>query len=354
MRDVTLQLNLCAGDADYAGKSVPALVGAVKPAVDEVLIVLDCCMPQPSPVFRARDRFSAVDFGERLARVQELCGNWKAQGLVDRVELLEPGSERIRSLNRKYTGHDTPWTHDHLGHAFTAYFAAWEWPSTRYVLHCDADIFLHDRTHNAWIAAAVRFLEEHVDVVAVCPRIAPPIKESGQMIHVGARDSGWLPTWSLDKAEGGWSSNWLSTRMHFIDRQRLGPLLPLQPTCGRTSYAAARRINELLAPLFDRRNWLAKQSPDRIPELMHRICRKIAAHVIPPYPLPPEVLVFEHCAAEAKRFFYFDRDDVWYVHPETKPAAFLDVLDNLLVRVPCGDFPEAQRGLTGIQFESWR
>jgi len=352
--DITLQINLCAGDAAYAAKTVPPLIEAIRPVVDEVLLVMDCCLPQASPVFRPGERFSRAAFAERLALVKDLCLEWQNEGLVDLVEFIEPGSEMVRTLNRKYTGHDTAWTHDHLGHAFTAYFAAWDLPKTRYVLHCDADVFLYDGTRNAWIADAVNFLEEHEDVVSVCPRIAPPADEAGVMVHVGARDSGWLPTWSLQKQEGGWSSNWLSTRMHFIDRERLAALLPLRPTCGRVHYAAARWINELLSPLFDRRNWLAKQSPDSMPEWLHRLCRKIAAHVLPPYPLPPEVLVFEHCAARDKRFFYFDRKDVWYVHPETKPQAFLEVVDDLLARVPRGEFPEAQRGLTGIQFEEWR
>jgi hypothetical protein len=90
-----------------------------------------------------------------------------------------------------------------------------------------------------------------------------------------------------------------------------------------------------------------------MPEWMHRVFRKAAHQWIPPYPLPPEVLLFERTAAARHDFFYLDRKDVWYVHPETKPGEFLVVLDSLLSCVPTGDFPEPQRGLTGIRFEDW-
>ncbi len=82
--------------------------------------------------------------------------------------------------------------------------------------------------------------------------------------------------------------------------------------------------------------------------------RKAAHHWIPSYPWPPEVLLFERAAAAGKIFLYLDRKDVWYVHPETKLGAFLDVLDGLVARVPRGEFPEAQRGLSGILFGEWR
>jgi hypothetical protein len=352
--DITLQINLCAGDAEYAHKTVPPLVEAFRGKVDEVLVVLDRCLPQASPVFRPSERFDAAQFAERLEWVRALCDGWLSAGLIDRLECLTPSSAVIRELNQKYTGEDTPWTHDHWGHAFTAYFAAWELPRTRYVLHFDADIFLYDATGGAWLRDAIRFLQDRPEVVALTPRIAPPPADRSKMVDIGAKDSGWLPTWELEKAAGGWRSNWLSTRFHFLDRERLQALLPLYPNRGAQGERRARKLNERLFPVYGWRAWTAKQSPDAWPESLHSIFRKAAHHWIPPYPLPPEVLFFEKIAGTSAGTFYLDRDDVWYVHPETKPEAFLDVLDNLLARVPRGEFPEAQRGLTGIQFGEWR
>jgi hypothetical protein len=352
--DITLQINLCAGDAGYAHKTVPPLIEAFRGKVDEVLVVLDCCVPQASPVFRPSERFDAVQFSERLERVRALCERWLSTGLIDRLECLKPGSAMIRDLNQKYTGEDTTWTHDHWGHAFTAYFAAWELPRTRYLLHSDADIFLYDATGGGWLRDAIRFLEEHSKVVSVTPRPAPPPADRNKMVELGMKDSGWSPTWRLEKVFEGWNSNWLSTRFHFLDRTRLQALLPLVPSRGPGGERRARRINEWLFPAYEWRAWTAKQSADVWPEPLHRLFRKIAHHGVPPYPLPPEVLFFERIAGTDAMTFYMDREDVWYLHPETKPQAFLEALENLLSRVPRGDFPEVQRGLSGIRFGEWR
>ncbi len=197
-------------------------------------------------------------------------------------------------------------------------------------------------------------LKERVDTIALSPRIAPPPAGDSEMIRHGRKESAWLPTWLLNKTNGGWESNWPSTRFHLIDRDKLGALLPLTPTMGKAAQRSARRWNELLAPGFTLRSWTAHQSPDALPEFLHRVFRKAAHHWVPPYPLPPEVLLFERAAAARCGFFYLDRKDVWYVHPETKPKEFLGVLDDLSARVPMGEFPENQRGLSGIVFGEWR
>jgi hypothetical protein len=352
--NITFQINLCAGDADYAAKTVPALVATCRDQVGEVLVVLDECYPQASPVFRPAERFSQELFRERLEIVKGFCQRWKEQWLVDRVESLKPGDARIAELNKKYTGEDTPWTHDHWGHAFTAYFAAWDFPQTRFVLHSDADIFVHDATAGSWIAEACEVLKQRPETVALSPRIAPPPANDAEMIQRGLKESAWLSTWTLNKTDGGWESNWPSTRFHLVDRDKLGALLPLTPSMGKAAQRAARRWNELLAPGFTLRSWTAQQSPDALPEFLHRVFRKAAHHWIPPHPLPPEVLLFERAAAASRGFFYLDRKDVWYLHPETKPNEFLGVLDLLLDEVPRGYCPHAQHGLSGILFDEWR
>lgn len=351
--DITFQINLCAGDADYAAKTVPALIATCRDRVGEVLVVLDECYPQASPVFRPAERFSKDSFRERLEIVKGFCCCWKEQGLVDRVESLQPGDPRVARLNQKYTGEDASWTHDHWGHAFTAYFAAWDFPRTRFVLHSDADIFLHDLTAGPWVSEACDLLKERGETVAISPRIAPPPDNDAEMIRQGFKESAWLPMWTLKKVQGGWESNWPSTRFHLMDREKLQALLPLHPSVGKKAQKSARWWNELLAPTFTWRSWTAHQSPDAMPQALHRFFRKAAHHWIPPYPLPPEVLMFERAAEREYGFFYLDRKDVWYVHPETKPREFLGVLDNLLVRVPRGEFPAEQRGLSGILFAVW-
>lgn len=351
-----MQLNLCAGDADYAGKTVPPLVGQFRNQVGEVLVVLDECLPQASPVFRPRERFDPAVFRNRLEKVRALMKKWQTAGLVDRVEKLGAGDGKIRRINEKYAGTSTGWTHDHWGHAFAAYFAGWELAKGRYVLHADADIFLYDGTGGTWLEEAVEKLERDEKLLAISPRIAPPIRgeEKGRMVRIGEKDSAWLPSWPLEPGPGGWTSNWLSTRFHVLDREKLRSLLPLTGARGRLWAAWAHGVNALLCPFYGLRAWTAKESPDLLPEFLHRMFRKIAHHKIPPFPVPPEVLVHEANQAKGMKVFYLNREDLWFVHPETKPKEFLEVLEPLLTKVARGECPEGQRGLAGIQFGMWK
>jgi hypothetical protein len=354
--EITLQINLCAGDADYAARTVPKLVRQFREQVEEVLVVVDECLPQASPVFRPRERFDPQVFGDRLEKVRKLVSEWRVGGLVDRVENISPGMDRIRQINRKYTGWGTGWTHDHWGHAFTAYFAGWELARGRFILHADADIFLYDGTGGRWLEEAVVRLEREENLLAVSPRIAPPIggEKNSRMVRIGEKDAAWLPTWRLEAGPDGWRSDWLSTRFHLLDRKKLNRLRPLHGKRGALGNAWAYGVNALLFPLYGRRAWTAGQSPDAVPEILHRIFRKMAHHWIPPFPLPPEVLVHEENQKEGMKVLYLNREDLWFVHPETKPKEFLEVLENLLKKVPKGECPGGQRGLAGIQFGLWK
>lgn len=354
--EISLQLNLCAGDSEYAGKTVPPLVRQLRDRAGEVLVVLDECRPQASPVFRPQERFDPAVFQSRLERVRKTVKEWQAAGLVDRVESLTERDEKIRRINRKYTGHGTEWTHDHWGHAFTAYFAGWELAQGRYVLHADADIFVHDGTAGSWLEEAVKTLATDKKLLAISPRIAPPIRgeEKSRMVRVGEKDAAWLPSWPLEVGPEGWISNWLSTRFHLLDRAKLEELLPLTGAGGRLGANWARGVNAIFFPLYGARAWTAQESPDLLPGFLHRIFRKIAHHSIPPFPLPPEVLIHEANQQRGMKVLYLNREDLWFVHPETKPKEFLEVLEPLLARVPRGECPEGQRGLAGIQFGMWK
>lgn len=353
--DITLQVNLCAGDLAYADQTVPALVATHRPDVREVLLVADACRPQSTPVLHAPERIPAAPFAERVVQLRALCARWLVEKQVDRVVWLEPEPARIRELNRKYCGLATAWTHDHLGHAFAAYFAGWELPGTRYVLHCDADILLHQAPGYSWLRAAVAVLGREPKMLAVSPRIAPPLSPAdSRMVDLDAPGIGWMPTWRLTPATDGWRSEWFSTRCHLMDRTRLGELLPLTPARGSAGDAWSERINRWLFPLYDARAWLTDAPVHGVRWLADRVARRIAQRVIPPFPLPPEVLLNEHALRAGLECFYLGDARAWYIHPDTKPAAFVDLLPKLLTGARAGMVPAAQRGFTGVRFEDWR
>lgn len=353
--DITLQLNLCAGDLAYAEETVPALVATHRPDVREVLIVADACHPQSTPVLHSPSRFPAAGFAERVARLRALCARWQSEGLVDRVEFLEPQSARVRELNRKYSGRATPWTHDHLGHAFSAYFAGWESARTRYVLHFDADILLHQATGFSWLQAAVAVLESESKVLAVSPRIAPPLPGAGElrMVRPGEPGCGWVSSWRLTPDSRGWRSDWFSTRCHVMDRERLAALLPLTPQRGPMADAGSEWLNRCLFPLYNARAWVTDEPAAGRRKLADRLVRRLAYRTLPPFPLPPEVLLYEHAREHGWECFYLGDPRAWYIHPDTKPEGFTTLLPEMLAAVREGRHPPAQQGLAGIQFAAW-
>ncbi len=339
---ITLQINLSAGDLAYLETTVPALVAGHRPDVQEVIVVADACRPHSTPLLHAASRFPADAFRARVARLEELCSALLATRVVDRVVWLQPGSPDLRALNKKYTGQATARTHDHLGHAFSAYFLGWESARTRYIAHFDADIILWQQAGFSWLRAAQTALAKDPTLLGASPRIAPPPADD-TMVKVGAPGSGWLPTWPLERAPGGWRSPWFSTRCHLIDRERLAAVLPLTPTHPR-AYRRAAWIDRCLASAFDR-GFLSNAT--------NRLGRSLRARV-PAFPLPPEVLLHEHAQRCGLACLYLDDPRAWFIHPDTKPEIFLRLLPKLLTTAgQRGDYPPAQRGISGVQFAAW-
>ena len=353
--DLTLQFNLCAGDLAYCEHTVPALVAHHRPEVREIVAVVDCCRPPPTPFVHSPSRFPPDEFAARVQKLRALCREWQATGLWDRVVFLEPAPAPLRALNGRYCGLRTAVSHDHWGHAFAAYFAAWDCATTRYVVHYDADILLHQAPGFSWVREAIAALQQDATLLAVSPRIAPPPAAApSAMVNVNDPGSGWLPTWPLEAAPGGWRSGWTSTRCHLMDGARLRSLLPLAPRRGRAWQRASWAVHTALTPAYRLRLW-AGPLPARGPaRAAGRAARWLARHFIPPFPLPPEVLLHEHAGRRGMHCLYLGTEQAWYVHPDSKPPAFLQMLPRLQEAVRRGACPPAQFGRSGIDFAAWQ
>lgn len=341
--DVTLQISLCAGDVAYCEQTVPALVAAHQRDVREVVAVVDECRPQSTPLINVPRRFPRREMASRLEQLHGIVGDWLHHGLIDRVVTVQPDPAHLRTLNARYGGAPTSWSHDHLGHAYSAYFAAWNCARTRYVLHFDADIVFHQAAGFSWVLAAIAAMQAHGSALGASPRIAPP-DSGGDLVRVGASGSGWEPTWPLERIPEGWRSAWFSTRCHIMDRERLATVLPLTPLAGSAAQRRACRLNRWLRPCWDLIDWRT-----RLPRIAHGLAR-----AIPPFPLPPEVLLHEH--AQRRGFFclYLADPRAWFLHPDEKSAPFLRLLPRLLtIATERGECPPAQRGLSSVQFAAW-
>ncbi len=351
--EITLQINVCAGDLAYADTTVGALVATHRPQVGEVLIVADACRPQSTPLLHTPSRFPASVFASRIDQLRRKCRAWLDAGLVDRVEWIDPNAPGTPALNRRYLGRATAWTHDHLGHALTAYFAGWDRPRTRYVAHFDADIVLHQAPGYRWLPAAVHALEQDSRALAASPRIAPPLTDhTSPLLDAQIAGNGWQPSWPLIPFSLGWNSPWLSTRAHLLDRERLAGFLPLVSGASPFADAIGAFVNRVLFPVYDYRPWLS--DPSLLPTgLGERVASRLARRIIPPFPLPPEVLVHRTALRRGLNCIYLGDPRAWYIHPDTKPPELVALMPRIVDAVSIGAIPPAQRGFTGIRSNDW-
>jgi len=349
MPDLTLQINLCPGDVAYCEALVTAMVAAHRPRIAEAVAIIDCCRPQSTAWVDIDQRIPTAAFAANVKRINEIAASLVGAGVIDRCVHLRPEDAILRELGAKYFGVATTVTHDHLAHAFLAYFAGLDAARTRFVAHYDADVFLRQPAGRDWAADACSLMEERGDVLAVSPRICPPPTNPRDMITPGPH-SAWSDYWMLDRQEYGWRSDWISTRAFCMDLERLKPLLPLTPAADLGKTRRQLALTGALTPIVTSAWWHRTCGQ---PSLVGRITARLRINHIPPAPLPPEVLFQKLLRRTDLVSVYLDDPEIWITHPDTKPREFLAILDPLLRAVTKGKFPEEQRGCGSLRIDAW-
>jgi hypothetical protein len=309
--DVTLQINFSAGDAAYAALTVPALVNA-HGGVAHRLAVVDCCRPQRTRIFDPDSRVPEAAFRERLGKIRDLAEDFRLGGLFDEVVYLKPGDPRFLHFAKRY---GRPWmteTHDYGGCAFMAYWAALDLPRTRFVLHYDADMLLHQDPGFSWIDEAFALWPGDTRAVFASPRISPPGFAASPAEDAPSSHEGRPAL----RVEGGWHNDWFSTRCFLADRSRLAPLLPLVRGWRTAVY------------------WL----------------RRLADRGYPP---GPELLLFQSLGSRGWRCLHLGTPRAWLLHPTRKGADYLGLLPKMLAAVGAGRVPEIQQGFADLRLEAW-
>jgi len=310
MSDLTLQINLSAGDIAYADLMVRSLVAAHHGSVATRMAVVDCCRPQRTKIVDPEKRFPREAFEKRVARICEIAEELKAAGVLDEAYYLRPGDPLLERLSARYTNSWIRETHDYGGCGFMSYFAGLELPETRFVIHYDADILLHQPSGYDWALEAREYLLRDERLVAATPRVSPPVASAPEKLQL----SRTLP---LTAAPGGWHDAWYSTRCFLVDRERLARYLPL---------VRGRTLAEVLAVRYLNRGY------PRSPEiLMHRTIGKYGGG----------------------RRLVLRNDRVWMIHPDKKPPRYVELLPRILEHVRRGDVPEAQRGHPEVDLAAW-
>ncbi|QYM80481.1 hypothetical protein K0B96_07705 [Horticoccus luteus] len=309
MIDATLQINLSAGDAAYAELTVPALLAA-HPNVADRLLVVDLCKPQRTGIVDPARRYPEPAFSQRAAHVAALALRWQAEGKVDRVSYLHPNDPLFLKISRTYL---RPWvkeTHDYGGCALMSYLAAFELCTTRWLLHYDADMLLHQQPGFDWAAEACAAIGDNGSIVAAIPRPSPPPLEEVDAPSFQER-------LEMRPHAAGWLTTWFSTRCYLFDTQALRPLLPL---------LQGRIFWEVLAAKILQRG----------------------------YPRSPEIMLFRRMqAARCSRLTLRDRR-AWLLHPVQKGPAFVAALPALQKAIAAGQSPNAQRGRQDLDLNLWR
>ncbi len=309
MSGICLQINVSAGDVDYAAATVPALIAAQRDQVDSVFVVMDACRPQATPLVDPERRFPEPAYGERVERMAALVRDWQAGGLIDRHLVLRPGAAEFAELAARYLRPSMRATHDYGGTAVMGYLAGFHYANARHVVHFDADLLLHQAVGTRWIAAALAALERHPEAVAASPRPAPPWSDdAGNYSREQGRPA--------RRVADGWLDDWFSTRCLLIDSERMAAELP---------WVQGRLHLELTV-----RRWLSRG-----------------------YPMSPEQLMFRRLGPRGRRRLVLADDGCWTLHPTRKGADFLALLPLLLASVHAGTLPDAQRGHENFDLAAW-
>lgn len=310
--NLTLQINLCAGDVAYARLTVPRLVHA-HPEVRRRIAVVDLCRPQRTRIFDPDTRLPEPGFSARTAAIRSLAQQFASEGLFDEIVFLEPDSPRFEHLAARYTARAMTETHDYGGCANMAYWAAIDTPETRFVIHYDADICLHQAPGFDWAHAALRIWHNYPAALFATPRISPPgfaatPDSDAPSLHEGR---------PLQRVADGWLNDWFSTRCFLVDRERLAPHLPLARGLLGWEYRLRR--------LADRG-----------------------------YPPGPETILFRASSRDGFRRLNLSDERAWLLHPNSKPPAYLALLPDLLDCVSKTRIPAAQRGRSEIDLATWQ
>ena len=310
-REVTLQINLSAGDAAYARLTVPALLRSQEHVLRRMAVV-DCCRPQRTGIFDPERRSTLDEFSRRLSEVRNLAEQLKRSGLLDEIAYIEPGDPRIPGFASRYGRRWMTETHDYGGCAFMAYWAALDLPQTRFVLHYDADMLVHQDPGFSWVDEALAHWAAHPRAIAAVPRMSPPgfassPEDDAPTLHEGR---------PKEAVSGGWLNDWFSTRCFLLDRARLSPLLPLASPWE----AAVLRV------------------------------RKLAARGYPP---APELLLNRSLGRRGWRCLNLGSEKAWLLHPIRKDGEYLRLLPTILSAVAEGSVPKTQMGHADILVDAW-
>ncbi|MGL5080773.1 MAG: hypothetical protein ACRC8A_04745 [Microcoleaceae cyanobacterium] len=314
MNDVTLQINLSAGDIDYASITVPALSLAHRSSINEVLAIVDCCRPQKTKVLDPDQRFPEPQFSHRIERICAIAEELKAKSYLDRVIYLYPNDPIIQTLSEKYMGGLIQETHDFRGAGLMSYLAGFEIPESRYVLHYDADMLLYQSADWDWSIEAIEVMNKCREAVVASPRPSPPFSQCKNLPDAPSLHTG--RPYTVAQNGRGWLNDWFNTQCLLIDQDKLSTYLPLFQGKTFLQFLAFKYLQRTL-------------------------------------PKSPEMMFIRRIGGSGGRRLMLTSEKAWILHPLTKPTRYIELLPRIQKAVSEGIVPDGQRGYENINLSEW-
>lgn len=310
MQDITLQINLSPGDVNYAGLTVPALVGN-HAGIKKRLLVVDCCRPQKTKLIDPDIKYPVNIFNQNVEHITEISEQLLKGNIVTDVYYLKPGDKLFDHLSKKYLSGLYKCTHSAGGTANMSYWAGIELPETNHVLHYDGDILLYQKNGYEWCYEAINLLSKNPDSLFAVPRLCPPVLN--QAIDSPSLQEGR----PLETYADFWKNDWFSTRHFLVDKRKLNKFLPL---------VTGKLMLELLIRKYSFRA----------------------------FPFDPEIILFKSLAGRRGKRIILKNTDAWILHPQEKPQLFLAILPQIIAAVTQGKTPGVQRGYENINTQAWK
>lgn len=308
-QEITLQINISPGDINYARLTVSALVNQHL-EIKKRLLVVDCCRPQKTRIVDPDTRFPAEKFERDTKEIIRIANQLLEEKIVSALYFLKPDDPIIDYLSKKYLRGLYMTTHGAGGTANMGYWAGFELPDTRYVLHYDGDIMLYQKSGYQWVDEAIAYMEQEPDVFIAVPRLCPMPKDLES--DMPSLYEGRTPI----STKHYWKNDWFSTRHCLLDKQKFDRYLPL---------VRGKVMLELLIRKYGKRA----------------------------FPLDPEIVMFKSIGPRGGKRLVLKSHDAWLTHPTDKSAGYLEILPQIIEAITSNRYPDAQIGHENLNLEAW-
>jgi hypothetical protein len=301
----TLSLTVAVTDQPFLHLTIPHIVRASRFAFAHRMVFAD--VSPVSAQFVRRPPGSA----DALMRLLEELKN---EGEIDEIVPLEAGSALIRDAWKGAFRRPPSHPRDYRGAPIASYLLSLALCPTRYLLHVDGDMLVHQALDaESWVERGMALLDEHDDLGAVAPLPGPPHPDGVLRQRV---------PFQRDPL-GFFRFRQFSSRIFLVDRSKIERLYPLDPS------------------------WPLLTPPGRrITNLVKRLRGQSA--------LPR----WEKMMEDAFRRSGLYRADLpggaWHLHPHARGEAFVRLLPRIIEDVEAGRFPAAQAGRYNMDFEAWQ